>query len=229
MQTPADHRSTSFDGSNAEDSGAGTRLNPRYVDGPALPDFNVNGDLCLHERLYTYRANDRLVAGWVMNVMFTIDRSPDKVWPYLKDFNLWQPNHYYSGVLGDMEGQISTSSHKPGDFDTPYRREVIKVVPEHLLITAGLVPEDPAGWPGMPGIGGISPSFTVFTLSGHGGKTVVTVFMQLSAYASKDPNTTVEEALAPWAADDYAPELQRKWREDFIPKLKKLIYENVPE
>ena len=212
----------------ASPDGGGTVRAPTYYEGHVAPDVNVSGDECLHTRLYTYRTEKGLVAGWTMSVIFTIDRSPREVWPYLKDFNLWQPGHYYSGVVGDLEGQIYTSSYKPNDSQSEYRRQVLRVIPEHVIVSTGLVPPEGTGWPGLPGVGGVSPSFSLFLLTEHGGKTIVNVFMEHAAHASRAPEITVQEALAPWQDEKISQEWQRKWREDFIPALKTLVYQAHP-
>src|SRR5688572_6851454 len=84
-------------------SPAGTPLT--YHDKPPVPapDVNFNGDICLHTRLYTYKTDTGVVAGWTMSVMFTVERPAREVWPYVKDFNLWQNayGHYYMGVDGE--------------------------------------------------------------------------------------------------------------------------------
>jgi len=206
-------------------SSDGTVLAPHYYEGPAPADFNVKGDVCLHERLYTYKTDAGLVAGWTMSVMFTIDRPAKDVWPYFKDFNRWQKNHYYSGVVGDLEGKTYSLSDKPNDTELPHGREVLRVIPEYLIVTSALLPKDGADT-GLPGLGGITPGFSVFLLNEHGGKTVVTVFMQHGSYASRTQDMRDEEALTPWRDETMAPEWQRKWRDDFIPALKKLVYQD---
>jgi hypothetical protein len=205
----------------------GTVGAPNYYEGPAAADFNVKGDVCLHERLYTYRTEAGLVVGWTMSVMFTVEQSAKQVWPHFKDFNRWQKDHYYTGVVGDLEGKTYGISDKPNDPDIPHHRQVLRVVPEYLIVTAALSHEQDAADTGLPGSGGISSGFSVFSLNEHGGKTIATVFMEHGSYASPAQATTAEEALAPWRENNMAPEWQRKWRDDFIPALKKLIYEGI--
>src|SRR4051794_30240256 len=87
---------------SAKFSSDGTVQAPTYYDGPA----DVTGDVHLRIRYFTYQTEAGMVAGRNTNEMFTIERPAKDVWPYLKDFNLWQ-NAYgfaYSGIVGDLEG-----------------------------------------------------------------------------------------------------------------------------
>ena len=77
---------------------AGTVLAPRWYESFA----DVNGDECVHSKLYSYVEDGQLTVGTTKSVMFTVDRPASEVWPVLKDFNLWQAEygHHYSGVVG---------------------------------------------------------------------------------------------------------------------------------
>ena len=192
-----------------------TALNPNYYEGPA----ETHADVGLHQRYYTYPTERGWVAGKCFNVTFAIDRPAKQVWKHLKDFNPWQNSfgHYYSGVVGDMEGQslfISDRPNDPGPAKSPlWQYQVLRVIPEYTIVLSQPIPPDGS-------TGGISPGFHVFTLNYQGGKTLVTVLMQ---HASRREGLTEEEALAPWRK--MAPESQAKWRDIFIPTLKKLVYE----
>jgi hypothetical protein len=64
-------------------------------------------------------------------------------------------------------------------------------------------------------------------LNEHDGQTVVTILMNHASVmerGSPTPHMTDEAALRPWRNEKAVPEWQRKWREDFIPTLKKLVY-----
>ena len=106
----------------------------------------------------------------------------------------------------------------------PHLYYVEKVVPEHLIVISQPIPEPGADTelPGM--VGGISPGFHVFTLHEHDDRTHVAIILYHAAYASRDEDRSVESALAPWRAPGMLPEWHRKWRDDFIPTLKNLIY-----
>jgi hypothetical protein len=81
---------------------------------------------------------------------------------------------------------------------------------------------------GLPGFGGVSPGFHVFMLNEHGGQTVVTILMNHASVmedSSRTERMTAEDALRPWCDETAAPEWHRKWRDDFIPALKTLVYE----
>src|SRR5688572_26059738 len=98
---------------NAATSTEGTALAPKFYEGPSV----VHGDIRQHRRYYTYRIDSGKVAGYAVSVMFTIERPAKEVWPYFKDFNLWQNcrDHYYSGVAGDLDGKTLRLSMKPND------------------------------------------------------------------------------------------------------------------
>jgi hypothetical protein len=204
---PTQHRSPST---------AGTDFT--YYEGPPIPapEVNFNGDICLHTRLYTYKTDGRIVSGWTMSVMFTIDRLARDVWPCLKDFNAWQNayGHYYTGVVGDLEGKTFRIGSKPNDTASPYPNlyEVPKVIPEQLIVV---------NQPSEVGVNcGVRPGFHVFVLNECAEKTIVTVLMD---HCSASQGKTEEEALKLWQQE--APEYQRKWRDVFIPTIKKLVYE----
>jgi hypothetical protein len=200
-------------------SSTATAANPSYYDGPT----DVIGDVVVNQRYYTYPTDVGLVAGKTMSVAFTIDRSSTEVWPVFKDFNRWQSSHHiYSGVAGDLEGQrlrISNVSEPGVWLGDGY--DVVRVIPERTIVllqpvTSGQLTGPVAGFQG----GGISPGFHVFLLNEHEGKTEVSILMQ---HAMGTPGTDVEEALKIWR--ELAPQSQEKWRDSFIPTLKRLINE----
>ena len=111
-----------------------TRLTPTFQEGPA--DFHL--DVGVHQQYFTHETPaGGPVAGKTLNVIFTIDRPAREVWPYFKDFNLWQNcyQHYYSGVVGDLEGKplALAAGARPEIFGPP-QYTVARVVPEHLII-----------------------------------------------------------------------------------------------
>src|SRR6266478_9560421 len=96
-----------------------TATAPNFYDGPA----DVNADVHIHQRFFAYPTDTGWVAGKTLNVMFTVEANARRVWPHLKDFNPWQNayGNFYSGVLGDLEGQTFTltdKSNEPRDY--PY-------------------------------------------------------------------------------------------------------------
>jgi hypothetical protein len=206
---------------------AGTVQVPTYHEGLA----DVHGDMRQHLRYFTYPTDAGLVAGTVTSVVFTIERSAKDVWPYFKDFNLWQSSygHRYSGIVGDLYTQqdlalgdgIVRLRDEPSGIQGQYR--VLRVIPEYLIVLAEPIPEDSTS--GMPEVGstrGVSRGFHVFMLNEHEGQTVVTCLME-HAYRTKDKS--VDDALAFWRDEQMAPEWVRKWRDVFIPTLKKLVHE----
>jgi len=195
----------------------GTVSAPRYSEAFA----DAHGDERLHGRYFTYKTDAGLVAGCAISVTFTIDRPAKDVWPYFKDFSLWQKDHYYSGVVGDLEGKTFSLSDKPNDAELPHYYRVIRVIPEHLIVIHQPIPETDI--PGMPGLGGISPGFGVFILNEYDGKTAITILMEHSSYASRTQDMSEEDALAPWR--EIMSDAQMKLRDLFIPDLKQLVYE----
>lgn len=189
-----------------------------YHEGPT----HINGDEKINDRYFTFRTEaGRLAAGVIGNVMFTIDRPAKEVWPVLKDFNRWQREHKheYSGVIGDLEGKafhLKIDASQPG----PYSYEIVKVIPEYLIVTHQPLPKDGSSG-GLPGLGGVSPGFHVFLLNEHEGKTTVTIFMEHAAVAESDD---VEEALRPWKKVVDAEWLP-KWRSGFIRTIKRIVHE----
>lgn len=179
---------------------------------------DINGDERIHSRYYTYRRGERLIAGVATSVMFTLDRPAKDVWPVLKDFNLWnRGHHHYSGVVGDLEGRTFRLSDQP-DEPGPHYFEVVKVIPEYLIIINQPVPAD-GSTAGLPGLGGVSPGFHVFMLNEHEGKTTVTVYMD---HATVSETQDEESALKPWR-EVLEGHWRIKWRQDFIRNLKALV------
>jgi len=197
----------------------GAVQDPRYYDEAPV----IQGDVSLHARYFTYKTEAGLVAGDNFSVMFTIDQPRKEVWPYFRDFNLWQ-SFYYSGVVGDLEGKplrLSTSPNEPG----PCQYIVRKVIPEHLIVLDQPVPE-----PGYQGLrwwlGGVSAGFHVFMLSENTGKTIVTVLMNHASVmerASQRQEMTDEEATRPWR--ELVLDGMSTWRDDFIPRLRRVVKE----
>jgi hypothetical protein len=174
-----------------------------YYDGPAL----VGGDISVRRRYFTIRTETGIVAGSDLNVMFTIDRPSRFVWPHFKDFNRWQnPRHYYSGVVGDLEGGAFAISAKPDYTTAPQRYRVLRVIPEYLIVVSQSEP---------------GPGFHLFTLNDQGAETVLTVLVE---HASMPQEITEQEALASWRDEQRVASLQRQWPDFFIPNLKRAVY-----
>lgn len=183
---------------------------PVYHEGKEDSDADVS----IRTRYFTIETEEGVEAGASINVMFTIDRPAREVWPYFKDWNLWMNDygHYWSGVVGDLEGGTFSVGSAKGEYG-PNRYNVIRAIPEHLLVFNQPVPDDGS-------TGGVSPGFHVFTLNERREQTIITGYMQ---HSSRTTGNSVEKALAFWR--EQASEWQRKWRDALIPALKKLVYE----
>jgi hypothetical protein len=181
---------------------------PKFYEGPT----DILGDVHLRQRFFTYRCSGGLIAGKTFNVMFTIERPARIVWPCFKDLNCWQNvyHHYYSGVIGDLEGKTFHLSSTP-DGPALYRYKVERVIPEHLIVISQPVSDEVRA-------AGFSPDTHVFMLNEHGGRTVATILMQ---HASLLRDRTEDEALEPWRT--MSRDSHMKWRDFFIPTLKKLV------
>jgi hypothetical protein len=204
-----------------------TRPQPKYHE--AIDE--THGDVRLHTRLFTLRNELGLVVGNRTSVTFTIDAPAAAVWPFAGDWNTWQApfNHHYSGVLADLEGQTFALTDTPDDAEHPAAYEVLKVMPEYLIvINQPVLSEEEHVKYGLPGYAGTSPGFHVLMLSEFDGKTTVNVLMDHATVAARpsDPELSDEDALAPWLEPGMVPEWHRKWRDDFIPLFKKLVAEN---
>ena len=204
-------------------------VNTFFIDATAVPRTyyegfsDINTDEKIHQHYFTAPSESGLVAGVSASVMFTVDKPARDVWPIISDFNIWQRefDHVYSGVLAQLEGKTFSLGIKraPTDPPRPHYYEMVKVIPEHLLVINQPVPKDgtTAGFPGIPGV---SPGFHIFMLNEHGDQTTISIYMEHAACAG---TSDVQQAIEPWKK--LVPEWQRKWREDFIRALKKSIRE----
>jgi len=198
-----------------------------YYDGPA----DAGGSVNLQTRYFTYTCEAGLAAGVTTGMIFAINCPVSEVWPIFKDFNLWQNAFapYYSGVVGDLEGKTFSLSDRPNDTERPHRYEVVRVIPEHLINNRMRMPEegDKFEMPGYPAEGGVPPGFSVYMLTESGRATTILTFLlehaSLMERASESRRMSDEEAVAPWREPGMAPEWVRKWRDDFIPSLKRLV------
>jgi hypothetical protein len=182
-------------------------------------------DVLLSLRYFTCRVPAGLVAGANIGVQFAIERPASELWPYASDWNLWQneSGFYYSGVLGDLEGQTFSLSTRPGDTETPHFYRVDRVIPDYLLVVSQpVLDDDQVGVYGLPGHGGYSAGNTVFMLNDVGGRTVLSAQMEhASVMARPGESMTEEEALAGWRSEGILDAVYR-WRDGFIPALKRL-------
>jgi hypothetical protein len=167
-------------------------------------------------------------------MMWSHDAPRERVWPYAKDFNLWQNvgGYYYSAVLGDIEGQPFSLGFEPSEvenveFHDSAFYKVEKVIPEYVLIVSQpVLTDEQVKAYGMTGYGGYSAGYHVLTLNDFGGKTTVAIATEHASVMARpgDPMTR-EEALAP-VRNSGISHLHR-WRDLFIPKLKQLVDEGA--
>jgi hypothetical protein len=204
---------------------SGTLLARKYHEGPAGESGEVTiPGRAYHKRFFTYETPDGLVAGMATSVIFTIDRPVKDVWPYVKDFNLWQAEygHKYSGVIGDLYSREDLTigdqtfhlSDEPTDRESEGEADyvVLMSVPEYVMVCYQPVPDDGS-------TGGVSPGFHVFMLNEHRGRTIVTVLME---HAERTQGKTEDDALEPFL--QAGEESRHKWLNVFIPTLEKLVY-----
>ena len=201
----------------------GTVIEPNWVEGKAYsyPDFSIR------YRHYTHATKSGPVVGIVASIMFTLDAPSDVVWKYMKDFNTFEGPFgiQYSGVWGEL---YTSEEHDLGKQTLTYGgayedwtsvpSQVVRVIPQHQLTLFETIPADGSS-------GGISPGFHTILLNDHNGKTVVTAVFE---HAERIAGVTEQEALqqSMWGPDKYDTETSMKrWRDDFIPTLKKLIAE----
>jgi hypothetical protein len=98
------------------------------------------------------------------------------------------------------------------------------VIPEHVIVVSQ--PATAEGAAGYPGHGVVSPGYHVFTLTERADDTLVTVFMQHASLMARPPvpdAVTADDALAPWR--EVVGDGLMKWRDIFIPTLKRLVAE----
>jgi hypothetical protein len=185
----------------------GTERVVDWTDGPK----DVVGDVRIQQRFYREDTAAGRVVGKTLSVLFTVDAPAARVWLHLKDFNPWQNayGHYYSGVIGDLEGRTFRIGASADDLDGPHQYQVVRVIPEHLIVV--LQPQTAA--PGQ------SPDSHTVMLTEQDGASIVSIVMQ-HATLLDDP-ADEEETLASW--QEVARESQRKWRDIFIPTLKEQV------
>ena len=177
---------------------------------PPMSYAEVHGDVGLHQKFFVSTTDGVVTGGKNFSVKFVIDRPAKDVWAILKDFNLWQNpyGYYYSGVIGDEEGNLVRLGNEPGaPKGGPLK--VLRVIPEHLIVL---------DWVPREYNGSTSGGYNVFSLHEHDGKTLVTVLMNKNTRSS---TMTEDEVLAGPRA--LAEKSTVFWRDSFIPTLKKLV------
>ena len=203
--------------------GDGTASSPKFRE--AFDE--QHDDLKLSGRYYTFETDEGLVAGATVDLTCTFDKPARDVWPYFKDHTLWQDayNHYYSGVLGDLEGKGFMINTEPRDFAKD-RYDVLRVIPEHVIIVNQPIPGEDEHYSvaaGQPQ-GGVNPGVMVFMISEYGGQTVLNIFME---HRFRTKTLSEDEAIETFW---WMPDALLKWREVFIPALKMLVYDgSVPD
>lgn len=192
----------------------GTPLAPTFYDGPT----HARDDVRIQIRFFTYNTPEGLVTGAASTVTFVIPQPAKAVWPILKDWNLWMNSYgyFWSGVIGDLEGQLFRVSIRSNPNETPQLHpniyKVERAIPEHLLVISQPVPQDGSN-------GGISPGFHAYMLNGSPQETLVTAVME---HSSRTHDKTPQETLQFWRDLSREQEWLEKWRDIFIPTLKEL-------
>lgn len=175
----------------------------RYV--PGLND--VGAGHSIRQRFFVSSDSRPLVAGIELDVQFVVARPPAEVWPIFQDFNAWhQPKNYYSGCVGGLEGKTFDLFNVGEEVGFHYH--VLKVIPERLIVTLGPLPRS-----GHEYAGGIS----VFAMTGEL-ETSVSCLLELAYVPSHgDVDRCLDEL------ETFAPFVQAKWVEQFIPKLRAIV------
>jgi hypothetical protein len=186
----------------------------RTLDGP----LEITDGLRMARQYQLYRTSEGLVSATTFDVRFTVEAPRTAVWPVFRDLNAWHGavNHY-SGIVADLEGKdfhLSSAADR-GSWRITYH--VVRVIPEHLIVFSGPLPYDvrTAEGPGQR-IGGTN----VFMLTDRDNATDVHCLLE---QGRRDRNWSEEEALAPWRQQ--AQGSQDKWRDHFVPTLKRLVGE----
>src|SRR5262249_16615630 len=134
-----------------------------YVEGSTWTD----GDDRLHTTYFTYRIDAGLVGGARMTVHFAVEGTRKEVWPFLKDFNAWANSrgYFYDSVVGDQEGKSFRLSLDPNNFEGAMSYDVLKVIPEYVLVVSQPVPAGAYGVGDLTiGEGGVSAGFHIVGL-----------------------------------------------------------------
>ena len=182
--------------------GQGTPKSPKLYAG--LPDPAREQ----WRRYFSFSSEGRLTTGTITNVVFHLDKSPLDAWPSIQDFNIWQNSfdHYYSGPIGELEGRTFRLTERTVSAD--YR--VVRSIPPYLIVIEQIVTDEGP----LAGMGG----FMTFSLNESVTGTLATILMQ---HDRSTTDLSEDEALAYWT--DSATENLRKWKDFFIPSLRKAI------
>jgi uncharacterized protein YndB with AHSA1/START domain len=209
------------------ESSRGTLAAPNTREALEISD----SDARLRAKAFTFEKADGVVAGYEIDVTFTIDAPVAVVWPQFKDWNRWQNHsHVYSGAPGDLYSNESLGlgtetfriaaktapgvhgklggSWEGGEYQTD-DYIVLRVVPEHLIIIFQPVPERS---------GAVSPGFHTFLLSEQGTTTTVTGHME---HAILTDGESDEELFEYWST--VASATTSFWHQIFIPALKQAV------
>jgi hypothetical protein len=203
--------------------GEGTESSPKYW----VAFDEQHDDAKFSGRYFTFDTDEGLVAGATVDLTCTFDAPARDVWPYFKDHTLWQDayHHYYSGVLGDLEGKTFMLNTEPDNFPK-HRYDVIRVIQEHVIIVNQPIPDPGEAYSigaGHPQ-GGVNPGCMVFMISEYGGQTVLNIFME---HRFRTKTLSEAEAMETFW---WMPDALLKWRDVFIPALKMLVYDGkIPE
>lgn len=207
---------------------AGTVEDPRFIEGYTV----VEDGLRMHAEYFIYRCELGLVSGSRLTVSFTLDASRKQVWPFFKDWNRWMNSCYYtSRAVGDLEeGETYRAAQDPDDLDGEHQYRLEKLLPEYLIVQSQPVPKTAdigADW--QIGLGRVNAGYHVVTLDQfEPGKTEAAFFMEhatLVAEPADAESMSDEDAIAPWRplTESGLP----RWRDDFLPALRKLVAESV--
>jgi len=160
----------------------------------------------------------------VLRLETTLDHPVGKVWPYILHWNLWVDDkdfisHRVAGKA-DTEGEVKAVSHfdDTGRMDSHFFIQVLKIVPNNLLIYKILSPEhaydaETGNATEVPQTG-----YEVFSIFEKGGNTLVVLDVLAELRLA---GTTADQGRT--IAEKYKVETEKNWYQKYFPKLRQLL------
>ncbi len=134
-----------------------------------------------------------------------IDKPADEVWPHVIEMGKWMP-----WMANDESKAGKISEHDRVHLYGDYYVEVVKIVPQKLIILANLPAEDE---------GGESQGVAMISTSEFKGKTLVSIFMSRIYYWFEDEPDPLR---ATRESSDFSSNRKVTFQGNFLAKLKQL-------